>query len=171
MFWIFMLSHHLYFLGKAYDITYVRLKFQSPRPESFAIYKRTTSDSEWIPYQYYSASCEATYGVRRNEYITRSNEQLSICSPEYSDISPLSGGNIAFSTLEGRPSAYNFENSPVLQVCEFRPHVFYLLVYGTADLLRLMTLVTASGKTFLRVYKGVLMTKLNPNPQFYADLN
>jgi len=26
--------------GKAYDITYVRLKFQSPRPASFAIYKK-----------------------------------------------------------------------------------------------------------------------------------
>uniref|UniRef100_A0A8C4E0V6 Laminin subunit gamma-1 n=1 Tax=Dicentrarchus labrax TaxID=13489 RepID=A0A8C4E0V6_DICLA len=31
------------------------------------------------------------------------------------DISPLTGGNVAFSTLEGRPSAYNFDNSPVLQ--------------------------------------------------------
>merc|ERR1719362_2784822 len=27
-------------LGKAYDITYVRLKFQSPRPAAFAIYKK-----------------------------------------------------------------------------------------------------------------------------------
>uniref|UniRef100_A0A673GN31 Laminin subunit gamma-1 n=1 Tax=Sinocyclocheilus rhinocerous TaxID=307959 RepID=A0A673GN31_9TELE len=33
----------------------------------------------------------------------------------FSDISPLTGGNVAFSTLEGRPSAYNFDNSPVLQ--------------------------------------------------------
>uniref|UniRef100_A0A7N9AR09 Laminin subunit gamma-1 n=1 Tax=Mastacembelus armatus TaxID=205130 RepID=A0A7N9AR09_9TELE len=31
------------------------------------------------------------------------------------DISPLTGGNVAFSTLEGRPSAYNFDHSPVLQ--------------------------------------------------------
>ena len=30
----------LFSLGKAYDITYVRLKFQSPRPASFAIYKK-----------------------------------------------------------------------------------------------------------------------------------
>uniref|UniRef100_A0A8D2NB71 LAMC3 protein n=1 Tax=Zonotrichia albicollis TaxID=44394 RepID=A0A8D2NB71_ZONAL len=28
---------------------------------------------------------------------------------------PLSGGNVAFSTLEGRPSAYNFDGSPALQ--------------------------------------------------------
>ena len=31
------------------------------------------------------------------------------------DISPLTGGNIPFSTLEGRPSRDNFEYSPVLQ--------------------------------------------------------
>ncbi len=30
-------------------------------------------------------------------------------------MTPLSGANVAFSTLEGRPSAYNFEHSPELQ--------------------------------------------------------
>lgn len=40
-------------LGKTFDITYVRLKFISPRPESFAIYKKTHSDDDWIPWQYY----------------------------------------------------------------------------------------------------------------------
>jgi coxsackievirus/adenovirus receptor len=39
--------------GKAFDITYVRLWFYSPRPESFAIYKRTSEDGPWIPYQFY----------------------------------------------------------------------------------------------------------------------
>uniref|UniRef100_A0AC34GIX0 Laminin N-terminal domain-containing protein n=1 Tax=Panagrolaimus sp. ES5 TaxID=591445 RepID=A0AC34GIX0_9BILA len=41
-------------LDKSFDITYVRLKFVSPRPESFIIYKKTTHDGEWIPWQYYS---------------------------------------------------------------------------------------------------------------------
>ncbi|XP_065313132.1 laminin subunit gamma-1-like isoform X2 [Gordionus sp. m RMFG-2023] len=40
---------------------------------------------------------------------------MAICTPEVSDISPLTGGNIAFSTLEGRPSAFNFEFNPELQ--------------------------------------------------------
>lgn len=40
-------------LGKSFDITYIRLVFYSPRPESFAIYKRTSQNSSWIPYQYY----------------------------------------------------------------------------------------------------------------------
>ncbi|GAB6031450.1 Laminin B (Domain IV) [Chamberlinius hualienensis] len=100
---------------KAFDITYVRLKFHSPRPESFAIYKRTSEDGRWIPYQYYSASCKQTYGISEGNYLLHQNETQALCTSEYSDISPLTGGNVAFSTLEGRPSAYNFENSPILQ--------------------------------------------------------
>lgn len=44
------------------------------------------------------------------------NEAMAQCTREYSDISPLTGGSIAFSTLEGRPSAENFEESEVLQL-------------------------------------------------------
>ncbi|KAF4018641.1 hypothetical protein G4228_010087 [Cervus hanglu yarkandensis] len=103
-------------LGKAFDITYVRLKFHTSRPESFAIYKRTREDGPWIPYQYYSGSCENTYAKANRGFIrTGGDEQQALCTDEFSDISPLTGGNVAFSTLEGRPSAYNFDNSPVLQ--------------------------------------------------------
>uniref|UniRef100_A0A8C0WK76 Laminin subunit gamma-1 n=1 Tax=Castor canadensis TaxID=51338 RepID=A0A8C0WK76_CASCN len=103
-------------LGKAFDITYVRLKFHTSRPESFAIYKRTWEDGPWIPYQYYSGSCENTYSKANRGFIrTGEDEQQALCTDEFSDISPLTGGNVAFSTLEGRPSAYNFDNSPVLQ--------------------------------------------------------
>ncbi|XP_072544365.1 laminin subunit gamma-1 [Salminus brasiliensis] len=103
-------------LGKSFDITYVRLKFHTSRPESFVIYKRTREDGPWIPYQYYSGSCEKTYSkVNRGFIRTGEDEQQALCTDEFSDISPLTGGNVAFSTLEGRPSAYNFDNSPVLQ--------------------------------------------------------
>ncbi|XP_038859912.1 laminin subunit gamma-1-like isoform X1 [Salvelinus namaycush] len=103
-------------LGKAFDITYVRLKFHTSRPESFAIYKRTSEDGPWTPYQYYSGSCEKTYQKFNRGFIrTGEDEQQALCTDEFSDISPLTGGNVAFSTLEGRPSAYNFDNSPVLQ--------------------------------------------------------
>ena len=104
------------FAGKVFSITYIRLKFQSSRPESFAIYKKTNEDGQWIPYQYYSASCEETYNRPKRDIITRDDETKAICTDVYSDISPLTGGGVVFSTLEGRPSAYNFENSPVLQV-------------------------------------------------------
>ena len=57
-FYIINKWHHFLFYknnqtGKAFDITYIRVKFQSPRPESFALYKRTSEDGPWLPYQYY----------------------------------------------------------------------------------------------------------------------
>ncbi|GAB1600789.1 laminin subunit gamma-1-like [Argonauta hians] len=102
-------------LRKSFDITYVSIRFHSSRPESFAIYKRTSEDGEWIPYQYYSSSCERTYGLRPNSIVTKNKEAKARCSDEFSDISPLSGGTVAFSTLEGRPSAHKFDTSEVLQ--------------------------------------------------------
>uniref|UniRef100_A0A8D3DYW8 Laminin, gamma 1 n=1 Tax=Scophthalmus maximus TaxID=52904 RepID=A0A8D3DYW8_SCOMX len=103
-------------LGKSFDITYVRLKFHTSRPGSFAIYKRTSESGPWVPYQFYSGSCEKTYRKTSRGFIrTGEDEQQALCTDDFSDISPLTGGNVAFSTLEGRPSAYNFDNSPVLQ--------------------------------------------------------
>lgn len=102
-------------LGKTFEITYVQVKFHSSRPESFAIYKRNNETSDWVPYQYYSASCEATYGKNPFEIVYRGNEAVALCSDEFSDIAPLSGGSVAFSTLESRPSAYQFEDSEQLK--------------------------------------------------------
>lgn len=102
-------------LKKSFDITYVNLRFYSPRPESFAIYKRTEENGPWIPYQYYSASCELTYKKTLRDQITTENEDQAFCTNEFSDISPLTGGHVAFSTLEGRPSMFNFNRSPKLQ--------------------------------------------------------
>ncbi|CAI5455823.1 unnamed protein product [Caenorhabditis angaria] len=102
-------------LGKSFDITYVRLKFISPRPESFAIYKKTTPKDDWVPWQYYSGSCRMTYKLSDRTPILPGRENAPQCTKEFSDISPITGGNIAFSTLEGRPSAHAFEDSPVLQ--------------------------------------------------------
>ena len=103
-------------VGKSFEITYVRLKFHSSRPESFAIYKRTTERSTWEPWQFYSSSCQHTYNLTVRPLIRRNDEARAICRDDFSDISPLTGASVAFSTLEGRPSAYNFENSAVLQV-------------------------------------------------------
>ncbi|XP_060520359.1 laminin subunit gamma-1-like [Cylas formicarius] len=101
--------------GKAFDITYIRIWFYSPRPESFYISKRNSENGSWTPYQYYSATCRDTYGLPDQTYTTRGEETRALCTSEYSDISPLRGGNVAFGTLEGRPSAYNFDASPGLQ--------------------------------------------------------
>lgn len=102
-------------LGKTFDVSYIRIRFRSPRPESMAIYKKTSTDpnAPWIPYQYMSASCEKTYEVKTND-IVRTNQQV-LCTNEFSSISPLTGGNVAFTTLQGRPDNLNFDNSPELQ--------------------------------------------------------
>ncbi|XP_063546963.1 laminin subunit gamma-1 [Cydia strobilella] len=102
-------------LGKSYDITYIRIVFYSPRPQSFAIYRRASENSEWEPYQYFSASCRDMYGVQEQRAADLQAETRALCTSEYSDIAPLSGGNVLFSTLEGRPSAYTFDSSPELQ--------------------------------------------------------
>ncbi|KAH7983394.1 hypothetical protein HPB52_011597 [Rhipicephalus sanguineus] len=111
-----MCSECLKIPGRAFDITYIRLKFHSMRPESFAVYKRTRPGSPWVPYQYYSSTCHDTYGLQSSTYATRDDETKALCTGEYSGLSPLSGGNVAFSTLEGRPSAFHFEHSKLLQV-------------------------------------------------------
>ena len=102
-------------LGKSFDITYVQLRFHSSRPDSFVIYKRTNETSAWIPYQYYSSNCEEIYNVSRSTIITKENEDVALCTDEYSDIAPLSGGSIVFSTLEARPSAFTFTESDLLK--------------------------------------------------------
>ncbi|RNA00650.1 Laminin subunit gamma-1, partial [Brachionus plicatilis] len=102
-------------LGKSFDITYIQVKFHSPRPESFAIYKKTNDSSDWIPYQFYSSNCEYTYTRPNRAIFTRENETSAGCTDEFSDIAPLSGGSVAFSTLEGRPNAYDFENNQDLK--------------------------------------------------------
>ena len=101
--------------GKSHDITYVRLLFQSPRPESFAIYKRENENSDWQPYQFYSGTCQATFN-RTESHVASGDETRALCNSDSSDISPLSGGNVVFITLEGRPSIHSFESHPGLQV-------------------------------------------------------
>nr|CAD7193738.1 unnamed protein product [Timema douglasi] len=121
-------------IRKAFDITYIRLWFYSPRPESFAIYKRTNEDSPWIPYQFYSATCRDTYGLPDLSSTRQGPEETrALCTAEYSDISPLTGGNVAFSTLEGRPSAYSFENSPDLQVISKEEPLIVIIIFSTAS--------------------------------------
>lgn len=108
--------------AKSFDITYIRVVFYSPRPESFSIYKRVVPNGPWLPYQYYSATCRSTYQLPDSHFAAvvkkGEDEARALCTSEYSDISPLRDGNIAFSSLEGRPSAVEFEHSIELQVSQ-----------------------------------------------------
>nr|CAH0108274.1 unnamed protein product [Daphnia galeata] len=102
-------------LGKKYELTYISLQFCGRKPDSLAIYKSMDFGKTWQAFQYYSSQCRKLYGRPNRAIITKSNEQEALCTDAHSLLDPLSGSRIAFSTMEGRPSAFDFENSPVLQ--------------------------------------------------------
>lgn len=109
-------------LGKKYELTYVSLQFcpRTPKPDSIAIYKSMDYGKNWQPFQFYSSQCRRVYGRPNRATITKLNEQEARCTDahRYTGGDGLSLGHIsriAFSTLEGRPSASDFDNSPVLQ--------------------------------------------------------
>ncbi|GFO33198.1 netrin-1 [Plakobranchus ocellatus] len=102
-------------LGKKYELTYVSLEFCSARPDSMAIYKSDDFGKTWKPFQYYSNDCRAMYNKSATGVVTKANEQEALCTEAFSQVDPLSGARVAFSTLEGRPSSANFDKSPALQ--------------------------------------------------------
>lgn len=106
-------------LGKKYELTYVSLQFcpLSVKPDSIAIYKSADYGKTWQPFQFYSSQCRKVYGRPNRGTITKSNEQEARCSDSHrhSGDTTSQGARIAFSTLEGRPSAQDFDSSPVLQ--------------------------------------------------------
>lgn len=109
-------------LGKKYELTYVSLQFcpMTPKPDSIAIYKSMDYGKTWQPFQFYSSQCRRVYGRPNRATITKANEQEARCTDahRYTGGEGLGLGHmsrIAFSTLEGRPSALDFDNSPVLQ--------------------------------------------------------
>lgn len=101
--------------GKAFDLTYIHMAFKSLRPHSFALLKRATEDGPWIPLIYYSVNCTEMYNLPDQNYIPKGEpETRAFCTSEFSDVIPLTNGNIPFSTLEGRPSATEFDYRPEL---------------------------------------------------------
>lgn len=101
-------------LGKKYELTYVSLQFCNvAKPDSLALYKSMDFGKSWHPFQFYSSQCRRMYGRSTRVAITKSNEQEALCTDASADAGTMT--RIAFSTLEGRPSAYDFDNSPVLQ--------------------------------------------------------
>ncbi|CAG2107833.1 unnamed protein product [Medioppia subpectinata] len=100
-------------LNKKYELTYISLQFCAAKPDSMAIFKSMDYGESWHPFQYYSSQCRKVYGRQNRAAITKANEQEPLCAD--SNTEPIPGARVAFSTLEGRPSAYDFDNSPVLQ--------------------------------------------------------
>lgn len=101
-------------LGKKFELTYVSMQFCNRRPDSMALYKSMDFGKTWIPFQFYSSQCRKMYGKTPNAEIGKHNEQEALCTDAHS-VSPAVGNRVAFATLEGRPSSFDFEHSPVLQ--------------------------------------------------------
>lgn len=107
-------------LGKKYELTYVSLTFcpGAVKPDSIAIYKSADFGKTWQPFQFYSSQCRKVYGRPNRATITKANEQEARCTDAHrhtGESTGIQGSRIAFSTLEGRPSASDFDSSPVLQ--------------------------------------------------------
>jgi len=81
-----------------------------------AIYKSSDYGRSWTPFHYYSSQCRKIYDRPERGVASRANEQEPLCSNAVSTNGPRTGGaRVAFVTLEGRPSAGQFDVSPVLQ--------------------------------------------------------
>jgi len=101
-------------LGKKYELTYISLQFCNQKPHSLAIYKSMDHGKSWQPFQYYSGECREVWDRDHRVDINRANEQEALCLDSHIT-QDNAGSRIAFSTLADRPSAEDFENSPVLQ--------------------------------------------------------
>ncbi|KAG8232862.1 hypothetical protein J437_LFUL017645 [Ladona fulva] len=103
-------------LGKKFEVTYVSVQFcpGSPRPDALALYKSMDYGRTWQALQFYATDCRRAFGRAPRAAITRANEQEALCT-ELGASSPAAPARIAFSTLEGRPSAADLDSSPVLQ--------------------------------------------------------
>lgn len=91
------------------------MEFYSYRPESFAIYKRVRQNSSWEPYQFYSGDCRGIYHIEERKTADASDQTAPLCTSEFSEITPLTGGNVVFSTPEGRSVEKNFIRSAAFQ--------------------------------------------------------
>ncbi|XP_039598474.1 netrin-1-like [Polypterus senegalus] len=108
-------------LGRRFELTYISLQFcfgqtQEDTFWSTSILKSMDFGRTWKPYQFYSPQCQEQFGQPSHMVVSsRAHENEALCS----DPRPLQqhrGGLVlAFSTLDGRLSAPDYEYSPVLQ--------------------------------------------------------
>lgn len=74
-----------------------------------------------------SGSCRDTYGLPDLNYIRLGEQETrAFCTSEFSDISPLTGGSVPFSTLEGRPSAKFYDSKSEFWVRKYYCYDFPL---------------------------------------------
>ncbi|GIY20428.1 netrin-1 [Caerostris extrusa] len=102
-------------LGKKYELTYISLQFCNQKPDSLAIYKSMDYGKTWHPSSSTRASagrCTAGRTGPSSPRPTNKNPCAQTPSPTWS---PSRGQDRLQHPGGGRPSAYDFDNSPVLQ--------------------------------------------------------
>lgn len=97
--------------GGRYEVRYVGVRLCAPADSlSVALYKSADGGRRFTPFHFHSARCEGAFGRRQDAPLTRADEHEARCA------TPGAGARVlAFSALEGRPSAPHFDSSPVLQ--------------------------------------------------------
>ncbi|CAG5929195.1 unnamed protein product [Menidia menidia] len=107
-------------LGRRFEITYISLQFcgrgEPPEPLAVSILKSMDHGRTWRPMQHYAHDCAGVFRLpAQTAARTRHQETEPLCS----DPRPLQrqrgGAVLAFSALDGRPSAPDFDYSPTLQ--------------------------------------------------------
>ena len=105
-------------LGMKFELAYVSLQFcpHAPKPDSLAIYKSSDFGHTWSPFQFFSSNCRRVYGIPNRGTLSGGQEQEARCVDFRGHTrKSRTGGRIAFSILEGRTLASDYENSPLLQ--------------------------------------------------------
>ncbi|XP_046398142.1 netrin-1-like [Ischnura elegans] len=140
-------------LGKKFEVTYVSVQFcpGSPRPDALALYKSMDHGRTWQALQFYATDCRRAFGRAPRAAITRANEQEALCT-ELGASSPAAPARIAFSTLEGRPSAADLDSSPVLQDWVTATDIQVVLVAPQAPIVT-PTVTVANGNQTLPIFQ------------------
>ena len=88
--------------NKTYEISYISMEFRQQRPESMVIFKSLDYGKSYTTaYQFYSYSCNETYGFDPDAAIT-SDKQL-VCKDPSTFLSVVPDDTITFRTTDGRP--------------------------------------------------------------------
>lgn len=79
------------------ELTSLIIEFDSRRPHSFVIYRKTTEDGEWLPYQYFSANCTEVYDLPDVSSAAKYNATAPLCTSNFTQTMPRRGGKVLFS--------------------------------------------------------------------------
>lgn len=77
-----------------FTFTHLVLTFQSFRPKSMVLQRSTDFGQTWTDYQYFSSDCRGMYDMADKSPNERVTLKEVICTSEYSDLEPSTGGEV-----------------------------------------------------------------------------